>query len=419
MTFSGKGSAKVVITDYFYCTSTVLYVTVGGVITAYDKFDSKFTGDFLYRVGNQNAVKLDSLFKAKDGVTIGDVSVTVEAVEGTKVSGTYTSNKTWTDGTIQFSDTGVVKVTITDNNYCTPTELYLEIVDATNVTGLSGTISSNVVLLNDCGISSLTVSGRNAVYGNGFTATYTGNGQYLNNGLKQGVVTVKENGTLDNLRIVAKIYPTSYLYYDEVKKGPSTVDGDKTRYHYQLSAVAASDNATISNCYIYGARNNIFVNTGNVTIKDTILECGTLANIQIQSNSSHTVTLENVTTIQHQVNATIGDTSDVMMGAGIVVGPETNDNPKIIINGEFKQYNWVTTADKNAVTNSTAQTIIQTALDATAFNHTVNGATSSNLGIIYLNDFEATVTNNSGLPYAFGDVSTPPSVRRCTLCCGI
>ncbi len=404
LTFSGTGSAKVVITDYFYCTSTVLYVTVGGVTTAYNKFDSKFTGDFLYRVGNQNAVKLDSLFKAKDGVTIGTVSVTVEAVEGTRVSGTYTSNKTWTNGTIQFSGTGVVKVTITDNDYCTPTVLYLEVVDAVNATAATDATSNNVVLLNDIG-AGFTVSGRYAVYGNGFTLNYTGNGQYLNNGLKQGIVTVKENGTLDNLRIVASIYPTSYLYYDEAKNGPSTVDGDKTRYHYQLSAVAASDNATISNCYIYGARNNIFVNTGNVTIKDCVLECGTLANVQIQSSASHTVTFENVTTIQHQVNATIGDTSAVMMGAGIVVGPETNDNPKIIINGEFKQYNWVTTADKNAVTNSTAKTIIQTALDATAFNHTVNGATSSNLGIIYLNDFEATVTNNSGLPYAFGDVS--------------
>jgi hypothetical protein len=242
--------------------------------------------------------------------------------------------------------------------------LYLEVVDATNVTGLSGTISGNVVLLNDCGLSSLTVSGRNTVFGNGFTATYTGNGQYLNNGLKQGVVNVSENGTLDNLRIVAPIYPKAYMYYgsavlgDYVQGGPSSTEGGKTRYHYQLSAVAASGNATISNCYIYGGRNNIFVNTGNVTIKDSILECGVVANVQIQSNASHTITLENVTTIQHQVNATIGDTSKVMLGAGIIVGPETNDNPTIVLNGSFKQYNWVTADDKNAVSSDTTFSVI-------------------------------------------------------------
>ncbi len=411
LTFSGTGSAKVVITDYFYCTNTVLYVTVGGKVTAYNKFDSKLTGDFLYRVGNKNTVNLGSLFKAKEGVTIGTVDVTIESVGGTTASGTYTSNATWTNGTIQFSGTGVVKVTITDNNYCTPTVLYLEVVDATNVTGLSGTISGNVVLLNDCGLSSLTVSGRNAVYGNGFTATYTGNGQYLNNGLKQGIVTVKENGTLDNLRVIAPIYPRAYLYYgttslgDYVQDGPYDVGPNGNRYHYQLSAVAASGNATISNCYIYGGRNNIFVNTGDVTIKDTILECGTVANIQIQSNSSHTITLENLTTIQYQVNPTIDDTSKVMLGAGIIVGPETTENPAIVLNGEFKQYNWVNEDDKNAASDKVAKEIINAALNATAYNHTINGKTTSNLGIIYMNDYEAKVTNNTGLPYVMDTLS--------------
>ena len=411
LTFSGTGSAKVVITDHFYCTKTTLYVTVGGVVTAYDKFETKFTGDFLYRVGNQNTVTLDSLFKAKDDVTIGSsVSIAFEDISGNGVSGTYTPNSTWTNGTIQFSGTGVVKVTITDGNYCTPTELYLEVVDAVNATTATDATSNNVVLLSDIS-GGFTVSGRYTVFGNGFTLNYTGNGQYLNNGLKQGVVTVSENGTLDNLRIKATIYPVAYMYYgdavigDAVKDGPSSTEGDKIRYHYQLSAVAASGNATISNCYIYGGRNNIFVNTGDVTIKDTILECGVVANIQIQSNASHTITLENVTTIQYQVNATIVDTSKVMLGAGILVGPETTDNPKIVLNGSFKQYNWVNTDDANAVSGQVAQMIINGALDATDYNHIINGKTASNLGIIYMNEYAATVTNNTGLPYVLGGVS--------------
>ena len=421
--FTWKDSAtKVTKTDNYKATYTPAdtknynIVEVDVLVTALpvEKFDLVFTNTdkYLYRVGNaqDSTVKLSSLFKAVEGLPIGTVEITIEAVGGTGASGIYTPNATWTNGTIQFNGTGVVRVTITDNNYCTPTELYLEVVDAVNATTATNATSGNVVLLNDIG-SGFTVSGRYTVYGNGFTLNYTGNGQYLNNGLKQGVVTVSENGTLDNLRINATIYPKAYLYYgtnnfgEAVQDGPYSKEGDKTRYHYQLSAVVAKDNATISNCYIYGGRNNIFINTGDVTVKDTVLECGVVANVQIQSNSSHTVTFENVTTIQHQVNPTMGDTSLVMLGAGILVGPETTENPTIVLNGEFKQYNWVTADDASAVSNSMAQAIVNGALNATAYNHTVNGKTASNLGIIYMNTYGVAVENDTGLPYVRDDIA--------------
>ena len=402
ISFKNTGNIKITIQDYYFCIPTELTVNITERQPEV-KFDVVMNnGDFLHRVGNIGTVPIDKLFKSKDGVDVGTISVTVEAVDGTGASGTYSNNA------IQFNGTGVVKATITDNDWCIPTVLYLEVVDAKNYSGKTGeslnATSNNVVLLCNIG-SGFTVSGEYTFFGNGFTLNYTGNGQYLNNGLRQGLVTVSENGTLDNLRIKATIYPSAYLYYEEAQSGPSSVEGDKTRYHYQLSSVAASGNATISNCYIYGGRNNIFVNTGNVTITDTITECGTLANIQIQSTNASTVTLENVTTIQYRVNATIGDTSAVMLGAGIIVGPDTETNPTIVLNGSFKQYNWVTAEDKEKVTNSTAETIIDTALGAAAFNHTVNGVTASNLGIIYLNNVGASVTNNTGLPYEFADVS--------------
>ncbi len=413
LTLTGTGEIQITIQDYYFCKPTTITVTVTDRQPEV-KFETKFTGDFLYRVGNQNTVKLDSLFKAKEGAEIGTVSVTVEALNGTAASGAYTSNTTWTNGTIQFSGTGVVKVTITDNDYCTPTELVLEVVDAVNATTATSATANNVVLLNDIG-SGFTVSGRYTVYGNGFTLNYTGNGQYLNNGLKQGLVTVSENGTLDNLRIKASIYPNAYLYYgstltgDYVQGGPSSVEGDKTRYHYQLSAVVAKGNATISNCYIYGGRTNIFVDTGDVTIKDSILECGTVANAQIQSTNEYTVTFENVTTIQNQVNPTIDDATKVMLGAGILVGPDTETNPTIVLNGNFKQYNWVTADDANAVTDTKiTKAIIEGAVNATEYNHIVNGKTASNLGIIYMNTAGAEVTNNTGLPYKLGEITMTP-----------
>ena len=410
--FNGTGKATVTITDYYFCTPTTITVTVNDPVDV-EKFEKKFENEnYLYRVGNANTVSLGSLFKAIDGQTVDgeNVEVTVKAVEGSSASGTYTSASTWTNGTIQFNGTGVVKVTITDNNYCIPTVLTLEVVDAVNATNATSATSNNVVLLNDIG-SGFTVSGRYTFYGNGFTLNYTGNGQYLNNGLKQGIVTVSENGTLDNLRIEASIYPKAYMYYsssvlgDYVQQGPSSVEGTKTRYHYQLSAVVAKGNATISNCYIYGARNNVFVDTGDVTIKDSVLKCGTVANVQIQSNASHTVTLENVTTIQHRVNATIGDTTQIMLGGGVIVGPETSDNPTIVLKGDFKQYNWVNSDDAEAVSGKAEKEIINAALDASEFNHTVNGKTASNLGIIYMNEYDTPITNETGLDYKIGTVS--------------
>lgn len=409
ISFAGCGDISITIQDYYFCIPTTIDVNISDREPEV-KFKSKFTGDFLYRVGNANTVSLGSLFEAKDGVTIGTVTATVEKISG-NATGTYTPNTTdWTVGTIQFSNTGVVKVTITDNDYCTPTTIYLEVIAAVNATTATNATENNVVLLQDIG-SGFTVSGEYTVFGNGFTLNYTGNGQYLNNGLRQGIITVSENGRLDNLRIKASIYPAAYMYYgatsvgEYVQGGPSSVEGDKTRYHYQLSAVVAKDNATISNCYIYGGRTNIFVDTGNVTIQDTILECGVVANVQIQSSSEYTVTLKNVTTIQYRVNATIVDTTKVMLGAGVIVGPDTETNPNIILNGYFKQYNWVTEEDKTAVTSDTAEMLIGGALDATAYNHTINGKTASNLGIIYMNNVEAQVENKTGLPYVLGDVS--------------
>ena len=376
------------------------------------KFDIKLPNakDYLYRAGNKSAVELGSLFLAVDGsqINAADVGVDVKDANGSVVTVDYKKNVTdWTKSTIDFNDdfTGFVKVTLTENSSCIPVVLKLEIVDAVNATTATNATSGNVVLLDNIG-SGFTVSGSYAVYGNGFTLNYTGNGQYLNNGLKQGIVTVSENGILDNLRIKASIYPKAYMYYgttllgDYVQGGPSSVEGDRTRYHYQLSAIAAKGNATISNCYVYGGRTNIFVDTGDVTIKDTIMECGTVANVQIQSNASHAITFEDVTTIQYKVNSTVGDTSKVMLGAGVIVGPDTTENPKIVLKGDFKQYNWVTQEDANTVSDTKiTKAIIEGAVNATAYNHTINGKNASNLGIIYMNTTYAEVENKTGLPY--------------------
>ncbi len=416
-----EGVVKLSIQDYNFCTPTELYLNVipRQPVKKYNLV-FKNTDKYMYRIGNDatTPVKLSQLFTEVVGEIPGNVSVTVDSVAGNNVGATYSPNATnWKNGTLSFYGTGVVKVTITDDDYCIPTELYLEVVSGKNVTSAANATESNIVLLNDSGVTTLNISGRYSFYGNGFTLTYTGDGRFLNNGLKQGVISVSENGTLDNTRIISSIYPSAYLYYGVNSLGsyvqertPEEATDGKKRYRYQLSTVAASGNATISNCYIYGGRNNIFVNTGNVTIEDTILECGVVANIQVQSNDSHTVTLNNVTTIQRRVSPNVVDTesekNNVMLGAGIIVGPETTSNPRFVINGNFKQYNWVTRNDANAVTDTKlTKAIIEAAVDATAYNHTIKGETASNMGIVFMNDYSTVVDNNTGLPYALGTIS--------------
>ena len=398
LTFSGVGAATITITDYYFCTPTTITVEVTECQPA-EKFDIVMNnGNFLHRVGNVGTVALDKLFKAKDGVTVGTVSVAIEAVNGTSASGTYSNNA------IQFNGTGVVKVTIKDDDkYCTPTELYLEVVNATNVTTATSATDKNIVLLNDLTASSLEVSNGWTFHGNGFKIAFSGDGSYRSAALSYGFVTVKDGGVLDNAQIICKVFPKSYLYTNEMSVGS---DG---RYPYGYSAVVTIGNATISNSYIYGARNNIQIGEGNVTIDNTILECGSLANIHIKSNSSYTVTLNDVTTIQYPTTDDFGQNATVM-GFGVLVGTnESESNPTILLTGDMKQYNWVNGDMK--VSNTYAQTAITEALEQSAYQHTIGGKTTINMGIVFLNTKTATITdtdsraNKKDIPYQLNNIT--------------
>ncbi len=380
------------------------------VIELEDKFQLVFpnTDTYLYRVGNQNDITLSSLFKETKEVDDASVRVTFESVVG--ANGTYTSNTgDWTKGTVKFSGTGIVKVTIKSDDAKAKT-LVLEVVDAVNATGKVNATENNVVLLKDIS-GGFTVSNGYAFYGNGFKVSCGGDGSYREKtGMEQGFVTVEKGGILDNIQLYCDIFPVSALYTSDL--GDYTTDASGVnRYKYQFSAVTISGDSTISNCYIKGARNNIFVGGGNVTISNTITECGSLSNIQInKSSSDYTVTLDNVTTIQYQTTSNY-DTSKKVLGCGVVVGTnESTSNPTIKLTGDFRQYNWVTSAD-TSVSNTYAKAIINSALNETAYKHTVNGANTVNIGIVYLNNLDAIVIDErdtdvkNAIPYKLNTVT--------------
>lgn len=366
------------------------------------------TSNYLYRVGNQNEVKFSSLFTAKkvlDSDKEADLDLDVKAE---KVKGDATV--TYANDNFSFEGTGIVKITVTEAYSRNAAELLLEVIDATNITKITdadNATDKDVVLLNDVGASSLNIANGHTFYGNGFKVSFGGNGSYRDAAVSYGFVTITKGGVLDNAQIICNIFPQSYLYTKEM-----TLTDENNRVPYGYSAVIISDNSTISNCYIYGARNNIQVGEGNVTIENTVTECGSLANIHIRnSNSSYTVTLKDLTTIQYVTTSSF-DTSAKVLGFGVLVGLSENEsNPTIKLEGYLKQYNWVTdehTSNSN-VSSSYARTAIGNALKETNYQHTANGATTINMGIVYLNEKTATIndsrTDKATAPYLLKTIS--------------
>lgn len=237
-----------------------------------------------------------------------------------------------------------------------------------------------IVLLNDIS-GEFTVSNGHAFYGNGFTVTCAGDGSYRSAAVSYGFVTVEKGGVLDNTKIICDIFPESYAYTTEMK---TDTNG---RYPYGYSAVVVSGNSTISNCYIEGARNNIQVGEGNVTIENTEVAYGSLSNIHVKSNNAYTVTLNNIITRQ-DIKTSEYDTSKKVYGFGILVGTnESDSNAELKLKGKLIQHNWIAESDAEKISNNYAKNAIDLAFDYDGYID--NG--KINTGIAYLNQKTAMI----------------------------
>ena len=372
------------------------------------KFASKIERDydFLYRVGNMDTFPVGVLFSELDGAQIATNNVTV-TVEG--LNYTFAPNASdWKKSTLKLEGAGLVTVTITDNDYCIAETVTIEVIAAKNA--YSGTFpsatGSNVVLLENAGAGGFTISGDYWFYGNGYTVTISGNGSYRSDNLNVGFVTMTGNAHLDNVKLICNLFPESYMFTNEMSAGS---DG---RYPYANAAVIASDNSSITNCYIYGARVNIQIKGGSVTIRDTVTESGSLANIHIFGADSDIVTLDNVTTIQTVKTADF-DSSKRVYGFGILVGTTSSvEIPTVYLTGDLRQYNWATQSVADQVTSIYGKSAVNGALNATNYQHTVNGETAVNLGIVYIKKDLASAAkiidkrdNKTEIPYELGEVT--------------
>ncbi len=330
----------------------------------------KFESDaFTYRIGNQNAVELSSLFN------IGNRTVTV--------AGTNTGNASVAvnSTTLKFSGTGVVEVTLTSSCTCGECELTLnlEVVDAVNANSATNATSNNVVLLNDAEFSSLEVSGGYTLYGNGFTLTCGSDSAVLD--FSSAFVKL-DSGILDNVQIVCPNFDYAALYKTNLTSSDNrSQTTDKTRYFNAMSGVIMTGNSQILNSRISGGRAAVLVSSGNAIIDNSRIELGAVASILISSANS--VVLRDITLVQKPTASTY-DSSKTLMGFSILVTCDANGYaPKLTLEGTITQEAWANEEHKKYVP-SAGQSLVSTVLKQNDFIHSVNGKNSLNLGLAYI-----------------------------------
>lgn len=411
VTFKNVGTATVTIEEESNPATTTVTVTQRPNT---DKFQIKFpnTEKYLYRVGNGNAVALDSLFSAIEGADIRNVTATVTAIEGANVSGAFTPNADWTKATIQFSGTGIVKVTVKDDYYCNELTLLLEVVDAVNAIVATSAKSNNVVLLNDCALSTLEVSNGYTLYGNGFKLTATNDVRYY--AMNVGFVTLN-NGTLDNVQIICPNFSHSVIYNMNMTDDGNqhSYDSKSEVYGNVRSAVMADNESYIKNSYVHGGRAAVFVRSGNVVIDNSTISGGAAANIH--AISAKNLILRDTTLIQKPFQATVHDTSKTLLGFSLLF--ECDENGKttpVTLEGTLVQDTWIDKSDKQYIP-SDLENMVGIALGKTAFLHNINGVDSLNLGLTFIpaaayGDINPNITDNrtnkATVPYELVEVSS-------------
>ena len=376
LAFTGEGTVTITITDGNYCNETTATITIKNPEEK-EVFGIKFPNvdKYLYRVGNGNPVSLGSLFAAKDGVTINNsgVWVTITKVDAnSNVSGTFTANTTdWTKGSIQFTGTGVVKVTIDSNAFTNAKELFVEVVNATNVTAYSELKEQNSVLLDNITMASggtYRLTGNKVLYGNGFTFDVT-NGAYA--GVEYdyaSYVIYIENSRLDNVEIKGAVYPS--------------VGSTKTDDYYRAIIMASGD-CSITNSFISNGASPIR-NGGNLELVNTTLKGGAYANLDLRNG--HLI-LDNVTTI-NQIGANDKyNGSTEIVGMGIVAYQEGGSEAlKITIRNSLTQYNYLSETQAETYFTDIYTKAVKNVVFGDDFANYKNGEWI-NFGIISMNSY--------------------------------
>ena len=376
---------------------TTLTVAVSGMTRTYDivftdKSESPLevalpnVSDYLYFLGNKNAIKLESLFKVKSGYSLsGDVSVKVvdiinsgeeETIVDVTLSNTIGLGKTLT---LPTTFVGPVEIRVTAHGMTT--SLYANVVDATNVTTYSELKNQNSVLLSDITMSnnSSYYLSNATLYGNGFTfdvrdGAYSGTGYGSNNYLV-GI----SNANLDNVKIIGKVYTTYNI----------TAAKD-----YNRATVLTSGDCRITNSYISNCAAPLRVG-GVLYVENTTLKGGYFANIDFLNGQ---LTLKDVTTINQANLNDKADDGSTIVGFGIVIAYTSElSSTTITIEGSLTQYNHISDDMKfdNSYASAFANKIFSS--DFAVLQYTdANNVKWVNTGIISMTETFAKANLNNG-----------------------
>lgn len=308
---------------------------------------------YLFRVGNANAVKLGTLFRAiNDTPDPSKVNVTIEAVapSDTTVSGVYNRNSSdWAQGTLKFSGEGPVKVTIAETGRAF--DMYLEVIDGKNVTSYGEINASGVnVLLGDITLASgAHPIWSGAVYGNGFTIDASA-------GLttQHGIITLS-GAAVDNVVINGPLFDTYVASFGET--------------YYTATVYCSGEGSTITNSRITGAQSPLKINSDTL-VRDTVLSGGFFCNLEARGGS---ITLEDVTTVNTQNSL------------GVVIAFAASATTALTLTGDLIQHNFISSSTD--LGNSNAN-LLRNVMFRSAYSqyHFVSGSEKYvNTGIISMN----------------------------------
>ena len=358
-----------------------------------EKFVINFpnTNKYIYRVGNKNAVALSSLFTLAEGVETPDnVTVNVTNANGEALE-IYTAGSSWNAGKIDFADdftgTATIEIKISNDDYCLPSELTVEVVEANNVTTYSEIKNYNVssVFLNNITMSSnsaLYLDGGATLYGNGFTFDCT-NGVYKAGGsVSENYVIALFGANLDNLNVIGKVY-TQY--------------GAQASNDYNRALVVSKGNSTITNCYLSNTTSPIRLVEGTLHVKGTTVKGGNFSNIDVRNGH---LTIEDVTTINQALgNDFAEDGTTEIIGLGITVYYENVDPAltSVTIKGSLTQYNNISSNDKFNHDYATQFVNQMMTGDYPDFRVEINNVKWVNCGIISLSDNIEPIDNRTNV----------------------
>ena len=338
---------------------------------------------FLYRVGNDNAITLGTLFNTieefsgnatltiydasqKSGTTYKEINTSNPNLNASYDDAKTLSYSDWASKEITFEGEGVAIIEITYNKQTV--KFAVEVVDGYNVftySDLSAKDASNkayknFVLQNDITMSEkgkYDLSGN--FFGNGYKFDITAGEYSYPSGGRDGIINVGSGALLDNVVVIGAKY--------------SEISRSHTKDYYV--AAVGLHGGTISNSYIYGCQTPVRSNGG--TIINTTLDGGRYCNLLLKTGKT---TVKDITTINQPVNSTCG--------LGIVLESAT---AILDIDGTLTQHNWISSNDSgyfpDAVTSELYNLIFS--IDEIKFEDS-NGTKWVNTGIVIL-DASATV----------------------------